>query len=77
MIAKSIPTKYISEVTVEFTVLDAVTQTALLSQTYSATREVTLNGYQSEKPKVEQTSAALESVVTQWVSDLAKVLPAQ
>ena len=75
LIAKSIPTKYISEVTVEFSVQDAVTQTTLMSQTYSATREVPLNGYQSDEPKVAQTSAALESVVTRFVVDLAKIVP--
>jgi hypothetical protein len=77
LIAESIPTKYNSDVEVEFTLSDASTLQPIFVKTYAATRSVTLNGYQNAKPKVQQTSAALESVVTQFVSDLSKLpLPA-
>jgi hypothetical protein len=73
LIADSIPTKYVSEVEIEFAVVDPSTQNRVFAKTYSATRTVTANGYEGEKSKVRQTSAALEEVVTQFVADLTKI----
>jgi hypothetical protein len=76
LIGASIPSKYVSEVEIEFEVRDAATQQIMFTKTYSATRSSGINGYQGEKPKVQQTSAALESVITQFIGDLLKLTPA-
>jgi hypothetical protein len=73
LIAASIPAKYIAEVEIEFTVEDPSTQEAIFVQTYTATRSFSANGYQRAGPKVQNTSAALESVVTQFVADLTRL----
>jgi hypothetical protein len=75
LIERSIPTKYVSEVAIEFAVLDATTQQPIFTRTYNATHTDAFNGYQGEKPKVQQTSAALQSVLTQFLTDLTR-LPA-
>ena len=72
LIAASIPSKYVSQVTIEFEVLEASTQRSIFVRTYSATGSITVNGYQGEKPKIKQTSDELEVVLTQFVGDLAK-----
>ncbi len=73
LIAASIPSKYVSQVTIEFEVLDASTRRSIFDRIYSATGSVSVNGYQGEKPKIKQTSAELEVVLTQFVGDLAKL----
>ncbi len=73
LIGASIPSKYVSEVEIEFEVRDAATQQIRFTKTYSATRASGINGYQGETPKVQQTSAALESVITQFVADLVNL----
>jgi hypothetical protein len=73
LIAESIPTKYISDIEIEFEVLDPSTGQSVFVKTYSAIRTASLNGYQGEKPKVQQTSAALEAVITQFMEDLEKI----
>ncbi len=73
LIGESIPTKYISEVEIRFEILDASTQESVFSKTYSATHAMSINGYEGEKPKIQQTSSALEAVITQFVADLAKI----
>ena len=73
LIAESIPSKYISEVQVDFEVSDVATGQSFLTKTYSAMRTERLNGYQGENAKVLLTSGALEEVVTQFLSDLTKV----
>lgn len=73
LIAESIPVKYIADVEIEFTVVDASTRQAVFGQTYTATRGFSANGYQGAGPKVQNTSAALESVVTQFVADLTRL----
>lgn len=71
LIADSIPSKYISKVEIEFEVLDPPTHRSLLIKTYTATRTFSVNRYQGEGPKMQNTSVALEDVVSQFVSDLA------
>jgi hypothetical protein len=73
LIAASIPSKYVSQVTIEFEVLDASTQQSIFDRIYSATGSIAVNGYQGEKPKIKQTSDELEVVLTQFVGDLAKL----
>ncbi len=73
LIAESIPTKYISEVEVEFEVMDAATQKIIFVRDYSATRTGSANGYQGADPQIQQTSAALESVITQFITDLSRI----
>jgi hypothetical protein len=77
LIAASIPIKYVSEVELEFTVLNAANGQLLFTKTYSATRSDSFNGYQGEKPEVHLTSAALEAVITRFVADLANLHPNQ
>ena len=72
LIADSIPTKYVSDVEIEFDIVDLSTENPVFSKTYSATRTVTANGYEGEKSKMQQTSAALEEVVSKFVADLTK-----
>ena len=72
-IAASIPVKYVSEVEIEFTVLDAASGHSLFTRIYSATRSDSFNGYQGDKPEVFLTSTALEAVLTQFVADLANL----
>ena len=62
LIARSIPRKYTAEVEVEFEVLDAFTQRSVFQKSYPASGTTTLNGYQSEKPLVQQLSKALETI---------------
>ena len=73
LISKSIPSKYVSEVEIEFTVLDASTQEKVLARTYVSERHFLVNGYQGNSRKIRMTSEALESVITQFVADLAKL----
>jgi len=73
LIAESIPTKYVSKVEIEFTVLSASTQQSIFVKTYSASRSFIVNGYQGSSPKVQKTSAALEAVITQFVADLTRL----
>jgi hypothetical protein len=73
LIAASIPANYIAEVEIEFEILDATRKQSVFVKSYSANRTITLNGYQSSKPKVQATSEALESVVTQFLGDLAQI----
>jgi hypothetical protein len=73
LIAASIPVKYVSEVEIEFTVLDAASGQSLFTKSHSATRSDSFNGYQSDKPEVLLTSTALEAVLTQFVADLANI----
>jgi len=75
LIAASIPIKYVAEVELEFTVLNAANGQSLFTKTYSATRSDSFNGYQGEKPEVHLTSAALEAVITRFVADLANLPP--
>ena len=70
LIAASIPVKYNMEVTLEFEVVNAATQQSVFIKDYSATRTVSVNGYQGESPKIQQMSAALEEVITQFVWEL-------
>lgn len=74
LIDASIPSKYVSQVTIEFEVLEAATQRSIFARTYSATGSITVNGYQGEKPKIKQTSDELEVVLTQFVGDLEKLM---
>lgn len=73
LIAASIPVRYSAEVSVEFEILDAATQQPVFTRAYSANRAATLNGYQSSDLKVAAVSAALESVITQFLSDLDRI----
>jgi hypothetical protein len=73
LIDRSIPTKYNAEVEVEFAVLDGSTRQPLFAKSYAASRSVTLNGYQNSRPKIQQTSTALEEVLTAFVADLVKI----
>jgi hypothetical protein len=73
LIARSIPSKYTAEVEVEFEVLDAVAQRPVFQKAYSASGTVTLNGYQSEKPLVQQLSRALETVLDEFIADLTQI----
>lgn len=73
LIAESIPVKYIAEAEIEFIVMDASTREAVFDQTYTATRSFSANGYQGAGPKVQNTSAALESVISQFVGDLTRL----
>lgn len=73
LIAASIPVKYVSEVEIEFTVLDAASGQSLFIRTYSATRSDSFNGYQGDKPEVLLTSTTLEAVLTQFVADMANL----
>ena len=75
LIAASIPIKYVSEVELEFTVLNAADAQSFFTKTYSATRSDSFNGYQGEQPEVKLTSAVLEAVITQFVADLANLPP--
>jgi hypothetical protein len=77
LIAESIPSRYTSEVEVEFKVLDAATQQVVFTKNYSATQTETINGYQGAKPKVQQTSDVLSKVLSQFVADLAKISAGQ
>ncbi len=72
LIARSIPRKYTAEVEIEFEVLDVSTQQPIFDKSYSASGVVTLNGYQSDKPLVQQMSASLETVLTQFILDLTQ-----
>jgi len=69
--ASSIPVKYSVNVDVEFSLRDAVTQRILFTRSYSSGGEITLNGHQNARPKMERVSAALEEVVTRFTRDLA------
>lgn len=71
LIAASIPIKFVSKVELDFTVLNAAGGLLLYTKTYSATRTDSFNTYQGDKPEVQLTSATLEAVLTQFVSDLA------
>lgn len=73
LIARSIPRKYTADVEVEFEVLDSTTRQPVFDKSYSASGVVTLNGYQSEKPLVQQMSAALETVLNKFILDLTKI----
>ena len=73
LIARSIPREYISQVKVEFIILDARSGDAVFDKTYSDTRSLTANGYEGKSRQIQQTSDALESVVKQFVSDLLKL----
>lgn len=75
LIAASIPLKYVSEVELEFTVLNIANGQSLFTKIYSATRSDSFNGYQGEKPQVHLTSATLEAVITRFVADLANLPP--
>lgn len=77
LIAASIPIKYVSEVEIEFTVLNVANGQSLFTKTYSATRSDSFNGYQGENPEVHLTSATLEAVLTQFLTDLANLPPNQ
>lgn len=70
LIDASIPTKYTAEVEIEFTVSDPSNPRQSFTQTYAATREITLNGYQGSKPLKEQMAAALEEVVNRFAAQL-------
>jgi hypothetical protein len=73
LIARSIPRKYTADVEVEFEVLDTSSRQPVFDKSYSASGVVTLNGYQSEKPLVQQMSAALETVLNKFILDLTRV----
>jgi hypothetical protein len=73
LLASGIPAKYISEVQIEFQVLDASTQQSVFAKTYSATRKTDTKSFQGSKPQVQQTSDALESVISQFVVDLTRL----
>lgn len=73
LISASIPRQYVSEVAVEFEVLDAANQQTVFLKTYSDSRTLTANGYEGKTRQIKQTSDALESVVTQFVRDLVRL----
>lgn len=73
LISESIPIKYLSEVKIEFEVVDPVTDRVVFVKSYAAIREDNFNGYQGEKPRIQQTSAALEAVIGEFMRDLAKL----
>ncbi|HEY3854606.1 MAG TPA: hypothetical protein VGO67_09455 [Verrucomicrobiae bacterium] len=73
LIARSIPRKYTAEVEVDFEVLDAATQRSIFEKSYSTSGTVSINGYQSEKPLVQQMSTALETVLNEFISDLTQI----
>ena len=73
LIARSIPRQYISVVEVEFAVLDANTRQTVFQRTYSDTRNLTANGYEGKSRQIQQMSDALETVVDQFVADLARL----
>lgn len=74
-IAKSIPTQFEVAVEIEFAVFDEASRSPVFQKTYSASRTLTINGYQGESPKIQQTSAALAEVLAEFIADLTR-LPA-
>jgi len=74
-IADSIPTQFDVAVEIEFQVLAGASGPLVFQKTYAASRTLTINGYQGESPKIEQTSAALAEVLAEFIADLA-TLPA-
>jgi len=72
-IARSIPSKFVANVQVEFTVLDARTQQTVFTKSYLESESVRANAYQGETLQIEATSHALEKVVTRFVTDLSKL----
>jgi len=75
LIAESIPTQFEVAVEIEFEVFDAATPQPIFSKTYSASRTLTINGYQGESPKIQQTGAALAEVLAKFIADLTKLRP--
>lgn len=73
LIARSIPRKYTADVEVEFEVLDSSTRQRVFDKSYSASGVVALNGYQSDKPLVQQVSAELETVLDEFILDLTQI----
>ncbi len=73
LIAASIPSEYTSEIEIRFQVLDPATGLPKFARNYRAQRTTTANGYQGKKPLMQQTSAALEEVIAQFLRDLAKM----
>jgi len=72
-IADSIPTQFEVAVEIEFAVFDASARQPVFLKTYSASRTLTINGYQGESPKIQQTSAALAEVLAEFIPDLARL----
>ena len=72
-IAESIPTQFAVEVEIEFAVFAGASRQPALLKTYSASRTLSINGYQGESPKIQQTSAALAEVLNEFIADLAKL----
>ena len=72
-IARSIPSKFVATVQIEFTVLDAKTRQPVLTRSYRETQSVHANAYQKETPQIHATSQALEKVVTHFVTDLVNL----
>lgn len=73
LIAESIPRTIVSEVEVEFEVLDATTRQTVFLKTYSESRSLKANGYEGKKRQMQQTSDALETVVKRFVRDLSQL----
>ena len=69
-IARSIPTKFIATVQIEFNVLDPKTRQTIFTKSYRETQSVHANAYQSESPQIHATSQALEKAITHFVTDL-------
>jgi hypothetical protein len=72
-IAPSIPAKFISEVEIEFEVFAAGTAQSVFVRSYSESGNVWVNGYEGQSRQIQQTSAALEKVVSRFVADLVKL----
>lgn len=77
LIERSIPRKYISEVSVEFEVIDPRTMQTVFRKTYSDTRSLTANGYEGTSRQVRQTSDALETVVKLFAANLVQLPTSQ
>jgi hypothetical protein len=72
-IAPSIPAKFISEVEIEFEVFAAGAAQPVFVRSYAESGSVWANSYQGQTPQIQQTSAALEKVVSRFVADLVRL----
>jgi len=71
LIAASIPSEYTSHVEIQFEVLDTTSGRPKFTTTYRVQRTRSVNRYQGKTPLMQQTSAALEDVLAQFIHDLA------
>lgn len=73
LISAAIPSKWVSIADVDFAVSDAGGTQPVFQKRYTATHDVSLNGYKGMSQQFRQTSDVLEEVVKQFVGDLASL----